>query len=147
MTNPRRAAGFTLVETLIALALIALATALIAPNVSRVTGAMGLEGTVDDVARALRLARWQALVGGGTVAVKLDAATRRLIGPTPATSLALPDGVTLEARVAEGQGFVFLADGSASGGRLRLIKGGDSAMVTVDWLTGAVRVEAGASGG
>ncbi|WP_052711962.1 prepilin-type N-terminal cleavage/methylation domain-containing protein [Elstera litoralis] len=92
MTNSSRAAGFTLVETLIALALIALATALIAPNVSRVTGAMGLEGTADDVARALRLARWQALVGGGTVIVTLDPVTHRLIGPTPATSLALPDG-------------------------------------------------------
>lgn len=146
MGAPRNA-GFTLVETLIALALIALATALIAPNVGRVTGAMGLDGTADDVARALRLARWQALVGGGTVIVTLDPATHRLIGPTPATSLALPDGVTLEARGAEGLGFVFLADGSASGGTLRLAKGGDSARVTVDWLTGAVGVAREAAGG
>ena len=43
-----------------------------------------------------------------------------------------------ETAVASHGGFSFRPDGTASGGEIKLQSGSDTAMIAIDWLTGAV---------
>lgn len=141
----RRAAeaGFTLLELMAALAIAGLLAWLALPTLARPPGP-----TPDMVARdlqsALRDTRAQALATGGPAVFLLDVAGHRYAAAgAPAVPLPATMGVSLHtdaALAAGGAGrILFYPDGGASGGVLRVERGGRVATLTVDWLTGAVR--------
>lgn len=136
MTCPsdrRRQAGFTLLEMLVVLLLLGLATALVAPRLS--LGGAALDADTRTLAAALSAARDQAVRTGRVVEVRLDmplpgTAGLRVVGDAEW----MGDGV---ARIR------FLPDGSASGADIRLSgRHGGERRVAVDWLTGRVRHDA-----
>lgn len=138
----RGAAGFTLLEMLVALSvalvLLAAAPRLAAPTAGDLTAAERL------VKSELRRAREAALTTGADHAVLfgLDPPVLRRDGADPAP---LPAGVALSAvTAAEVQadrgapGVVFFGAGGATGGDLALTRGQATVHVQVRWLTGAI---------
>lgn len=143
---PARSRGFTLLETLVVLAILAMALAVVVPAVSR-----GLGTSLNDVARdmhtGLRKARNQAISLQHSTLFILDLNAHAFRAGAESVR-SIPQGFELHARTASremhnGQaGIRFYPDGSSSGGRLGISEGDAHVWLEVDWLTGRVsRVE------
>jgi general secretion pathway protein H len=132
-----RAAGFTLLEMLVVLAVLALALALVAGG-GAPRPAVQARAAADRVAAALRTARGQAILQDRQVTVALDAPGHALRVGRDAP-LRLPPTLDLTGPPT----IRFAPDGSSSGGRIVLAGGGRQIAVTVDWLTGRVSRVAG----
>lgn len=134
-------AGFTLLEALVTVTvLVLIATAL-----------AGFGGRPpaqhDDAVRALiatlRSARAEAVRTRTPVAVVFDAETRRYgIGaPTRQTPANIALVAKRDVRTDDGPSILFFADGSSSGGVVRVSLDGQSAQITVRWITGRISHE------
>ena len=142
--------GFTLIEVLVALAVIGLALGIVAMRGPQRSPALDLRAAAGTVAGTLRLARSRAIAGNHTVGVAFDVAGPRLrLDGAPARSL--PPGVamavtaTLDNTAGSRLAAIrFAPDGSASGGRVVLEDRGRRIQVGVDWLTGRVSIANGA---
>ena len=151
MTRPSDpAAGFTLLELLVVLTLLALLAAALPRLLPRTEGAE-LEARARAVAGLLERSRASAITTARAVDVLIDVEAHRLASTADAAGEAIPDWVELEATTArelvERPGLAvirFFADGSATGGRIELRWQARRFSIDVAWLTGAVRLaEAG----
>lgn len=136
----RRQAGFTLLEMLLVLLLLGVATALVAPRLS--LGRAALDADARTLAMALADAREEAVLTGQPVTLALNLANPGWNGGNlPATSALQVEGDG--ELMADGIARIrFLPDGSASGAAIRLTgRGGGERSLRVDWLTGRVRHE------
>lgn len=143
----RRSAGYTVIELLVVLAILAAVAGLVAPSFVRPAGNQDLMAATIDLAASLRLARAAARAGNAEQALVIDLAARRYwaagVVPPRAISPALdlvvdvPDGERLPGAAGR---LRFFADGSASGGTIGLRRGNHAASIVVDWLNGDVRV-------
>lgn len=141
-----RSRGFTLIEILVVLVILALTLALVVPAVSSGLGA-SLESASRDLHTGLRKARSQAINQQRSTVFVLDLHAYKFgIGADLAGQLSRD--FELHARAAQREmghkraGIRFYPDGSSSGGRLGLSQGEDYIWLEVDWLTGRVsRVE------
>ena len=135
-------AGFTLIEVLVVLAILGLVAGLVAVRGPSRSAALDLRAASGEVARAMRLARTQAIAGNAAVPVVLDPATSGYrVGDGPPRRL--PAGIGLSVIAVAGAGLPtisFAPDGSSSGGRVELAAGGRRVQVGVEWLTGRVVV-------
>lgn len=141
-----RARGFTLVELVLVLAIVALATLLGAAAVGRGMDGLRLRSAANGIAAQLRFTRAQALATGEPQRFTVDPAAHAWQAPKGRRGT-IPAGVSVafvgarEAQPAEGQGaIVFFPDGAATGGRVRLRRGDAEWRVDVAWLTGQVAV-------
>jgi type II secretion system protein H len=104
---PRR--GFTLVEVLLVLALMALLASLLVPGVNSMLRAMDERAPEQLAAEAVLAARAAALESGRTVELRYDKDGRAFVwGPPDARSAALPAGTVAELLPAEAGGAVLL---------------------------------------
>ena len=142
----RDAAGFTLFELVVVLAILGLALALIVGYRPPWSAALGLRGAAAELAAGLRLARAEAIAGNRPVSLDLDIDSRRYrIGSEPAKQLTGSFRLGLltvagERRDASSGGIRFNPDGSSTGGRISLADDRQTLAVGVDWLTGRVSV-------
>jgi general secretion pathway protein H len=147
---PRRqragAAGFTLIEVMVTMAVLGLALVLILGYKAPWSSGLGLKGTAAELASGLRLARSQAIVRNRPVALDLDLAGHRYRVDDGAVQ-ALPGNLSIELLTVAGEkrgrteGQIrFNPDGSSTGGRISLTQGARKIAVGVDWLTGRVTV-------
>lgn len=141
-----RQAGFTLIEVLVVLAILGLALAIVAAHGPARSPALEARSAADQVARALRLARSQAVATNHPVAFTLDVAGHRFRVGDGAWQ-ALPTGLGLamtaaaEADPDPARGrIVFAPEGGATGGRVRISVGHSALDVSVAWLSGRVMV-------
>ena len=140
----RARAGHTLIELVAVLAVLAVIAVFAVPMIGRGQAASALRGEARALHAALVRTRAEAAAEGRAVALRLDAgAGQYRIGSGPAH--ALPDGIEIAAGgVGAGGGgaaaFAFLPDGGATGGWIRLARGNDAWRVSIDWLTGDVRL-------
>ena len=141
-----RARGFTLLELVLVLAIVALATLLGAGAIGRGMEGLRLRSAANGVAAQLRFTRAQALATGEPQRFTIDPAAHAWNAPKGRHG-DLPPRVAIaftgarEAQPAEGVGaVVFFPDGAATGGRVRLAQGGAAWQVDVAWLTGQVAV-------
>jgi general secretion pathway protein H len=141
-----RVRGFTLLELVLVLAIIALATLLGAGAIGRGMEGLRLRSAANGVAAQLRFTRAQALATGEPQRFTVDPAAHAWTAPKgrhgelPATASVAFIGAR-EAQPSEGEGaVVFFPDGAATGGRVRLQQGGAAWQVDVAWLTGQVAV-------
>lgn len=142
--------GFTLIEMLAVIALIAIATTIAAVSLhGRSRGE--LNAAAQQVAAGLRDTRTRAMATGKPQWFTLDLRAHAFAAPgrdprtLPAaakvdvTSAADADARPGTARIG------YFPDGSSSGGNITLAENHRSARVDVDWLTGAVTVNGGAT--
>lgn len=143
-TSTTTEAGFTLVELLVVLGLLALAYGLAAPSIGKVLGASDLHVATRELASALKRARSDAVVGAREVRFVIDTGAGVYgadpsVKPLPrgiAAVAAVPATHRLSARLAA---IDFFPDGASTGGRITLsTPSGGSADVAVDWLSGRV---------
>ena len=148
-SEDEREAGFSLLEIMIALAILALATALVGVGFARSSTGFRFEATAQELALTLREAHARALRSGRDVAVVLDVDahtyqlhTDRPIDIPPETAIRVvsaSQAMTSARRPA----FSFSPDGGSTGGSIVLSQPDRSATITVDWLTGAVEMTSG----
>ena len=131
------ARGFTLLELILVLALIAFASLLAAAALSGGFDGMRLRAAAKEVAAQLRFTRTQALATGEPQRFTIDPAAHRWTAPK---QLALDFVGAREVQPSPGEGaIVFFPDGASTGGRIRLQLDDAAWQVEVAWLTGQVR--------
>lgn len=139
-----REAGFTVIELIVVVALLALAYALVAPSISAVFDRPRLDNAARQVAGSLREARATAIetFRDTRFAVLADRRSWRSGERTGAVAEGIQ--LSLERRDRGGSGagaageIVFFPDGSSTGGRVVLRRGDRVRVVAVEWLTGRV---------
>jgi prepilin-type N-terminal cleavage/methylation domain-containing protein len=139
------AAGFTLLELIVALFVIALAVGLVAPIVGRSADTLRGRADVARFSAMLRHAHDQAITTRKAHAFVVDPAGHR------ATIVAAPDEVRqtralsadlrIDANPPEALRVNFEPSGVSSGGDFRLTTGRMRFRVSIDQLTGRVRIE------
>jgi general secretion pathway protein H len=136
--------GFSLIEMLAALAIVALAAALVMPSALRPSDALRLDAAAQDLVSALRVTRAAAIAHNVDAALTVDV-ERRTFQSAAVPARALPADLTLKLKIAEPErvrskgGFRFFPDGSSTGGDVLLALRGKEAKVCVDWLSGIAR--------
>jgi general secretion pathway protein H len=134
----RRTAGFTLVEILIVLTIVALTAAIVAPNLGAAFGFGQLRGEARAVVSGLREARAQAMTGGQRVDFQLQGTewrvgeARRKIASSVVISLDVPPA----GAGPDGSFIRFFPDGRSTGGQVHLRRKGRINTIQVDWITG-----------
>jgi general secretion pathway protein H len=140
-------AGFTLIEMIVVLTILALMTVLITANGVRVSPAVHARAAAEAISGALRSARSEAVMSNRSVSFTLDGADRFYQwGQAPRQLLTNDLNLSLltsrDQLAAEGVGQIrFDADGGSSGGRVSIEGGGVIWWVGIDWLSGRVSIE------
>ena len=142
-----RTAGFTLIEVVCALAIIALLAGLVLPAIPRATSNARLEAYALEVAALLTADRNAAIRRHMEVATALDANARTVRSGAGADRIQLPRDVAFDALLADtckgreaGTTIVFLPSGMSCGGTIQLRRGYVGFQVRVNWLTGGAQV-------
>ena len=140
----RRAPGFTLLELILTLFVIALAVALVVPAIGRTTETIRARADVAAFTALLRHAHEQAITTRQRLSVVVDPGERRVTiaaGQAVRETRTLPPRVRVEASPPPALMVRFDPGGSSTGGDFRLTSGPVSYRVTVDAVTGRVRVQ------
>lgn len=139
--------GFTLIELMVVLAILALAYALVPPLFSGGPSTAEMQGAARQVAAGLRKARNQAVTRRGEALFTLDAGRGSFSVSGDSRSYPLPEGleVRLHGNRTETPGtrqetIRFYADGSSDGGRVTLASEGRRFEIEVEGLTGRVAI-------
>ncbi|MFC7302221.1 type II secretion system protein XpsH [Cognatiluteimonas weifangensis] len=138
--------GFSLLEVVLVIALIALASLLAAAALSGGGDGLRLRAAAQEVAAQLRYTRAQALATGEPQRFTIDPRAHAWTAPkgrhgTLPRQLGIVFTGARELQPSRGEGaIVFFADGAASGGRVQLRARQTAWNVDVAWLTGQVRV-------
>jgi general secretion pathway protein H len=141
--------GFTLLEMLMALALVALIGALTVPLLRGSSNDKLFDVAVRDLIGALRTTRLEAIRANTEKTFVIDPNNRSAHIEGSAHRKVLPPSLNIDITAtaadlsASSVRLRFFADGSASGGRIRLSNGTRSAVITIDWLTGHVKSASG----
>ena len=141
-----RARGFTLVELLVTLMIMVAMLGVAVPQFSRAMLHLQLRKSTQEIAAVLRQARNSSISQSRTAALVLDTEDHTLqSGPDgrvyqwPADiDVAVVSNATYV--VARDTSIRFYPDGTASGGMLMVSANERSYTISVDWLTGRVRV-------
>jgi general secretion pathway protein H len=148
--KPRsRARGFSLIELVVVISLIAGATALVAGLLNAGLPGQQLRGAARELAAQMRFARAQAIVTGEAQVLRLDADKHTWSAPRGRMG-EIPDAIEIIAVGARddaaGEGvatYRFFPDGASTGGHVRLRRGEAEWRVDVAWLTGEVALARG----
>ena len=140
-------AGFTLLEVVCVLAIVALLAALILPAIPRGTSRARLEAYAVEAAAILTADRSVAIRRHIQVATSLDATARTIRSGASARILELPADVAFDALLAKqcggraaGATIDFFPAGTSCGGTIGLARLGVGFQVRVNWLTGGIEV-------
>jgi general secretion pathway protein H len=146
--RPRRGeTGFTLLETVCVLAVIAMLAAIALPAFLRGTSRTMLEAYALETAALLKADRNAAIRRGVAVATELGSISRTIRSGATGRLLQLPQDVGFNAilasqcdRRAAGMTIQFLPSGMSCGGTIFLSRLGTTLEVRVTWLTGGVEI-------
>ena len=138
-------AGFTLVELLVVVAILALALAVIPPSLSDAIDRVQFRNSQRDLVSALRYARSLAINSQQPAAVGINVKQAVIRVDGKLRELYIPDDVALTLVTAQREqlsahegAIRFYPDGSSTGGQVRFKQEDKTWSVDVDWLTGRV---------
>jgi general secretion pathway protein H len=139
--------GFTLLEIVCVLALIAILAAIVLPSIPRGTSRARLESYAIDAAALLKADRNAALRRGTQVATEVNAMLRSVRSGVTGRVVQVPEDVTFDAMLATrcnrrpaGPTIRFFASGMSCGGVIALTRLGVGYQIRVNWLTGGIEV-------
>jgi general secretion pathway protein H len=145
----RAALGLTLIEAIVVVGLIAVGVAATAFAVSGSLDSQRIQSAGQDLVAALRYTRGKAIVSRQAQALEIDVEARSYKAPERSV-VQLPRGMEMRLLTAameqtgESSGRVrFYPDGSSTGGRVKLVRGGRAWDIEIAWLTGEVRMREG----
>jgi len=145
-------AGFTLLEIVAVLAIVAMLAAVLLPLAPRATSRQRLAGYAVEAAALLKADRTAAVRRNGQVNAQIDAPGRVIRSGSTGRVLQIPKDVSFQAmlpltcneRPARST-ISFFATGMSCGGTIVLSRLGASFEVRVNWLTGGVDIAASAT--
>jgi general secretion pathway protein H len=145
----RGRAGFTLLEMVGVIAVIAMLAAILLPSIPRGTTRPRLEAYALETAALLKADRTAALRRHAQITAQVDAPGRAIRSGSTGRILQVPDDVGFEAtlplscneRPARST-ISFFATGASCGGTIVLSRLGTGYEVRVNWLTGGIEVVA-----
>jgi general secretion pathway protein H len=139
--------GFTLLEIVCVMAMIAGLAAIILPALPRATSRARLEAYAIEMASLLKTDRDAAMWRRGQVATQINALTRSVRSGATGRVVQVPEDVHFEALVATrcnqraaGTTIDFFSSGMSCGGTIALTRLGGGYQIRVNWLTGGVEV-------
>lgn len=140
-------AGFTLIEVVCVLAIIAMLAAIVLPAIPRATSRPKLKAYAIQVATILRADRDAAMWRHMRVATAVSASARSVQSGATGEVVSMPDDVHFEALLATrcnqrvtGNTIDFFASGMSCGGTIRLTRNEVGYDIRVNWLTGGAEV-------
>ena len=142
--------GYTLIEVVVVLAMLAVAAVVVAPAVGRTADGVKARAEVAGVAAFLRFAHEQAVTRQQPYEVTVDPEIRTLwlrrVSPesigTVQASRHLSTLLQIEVEPASARRVLFLPQGTSSGGRVRIVAPGPREyLITIDALTGRVATQ------
>jgi general secretion pathway protein H len=146
-TFGRRAKGFTLIELMAVIVLLALAMTAVTFSFSKSLQSAKIRGASRDLVAALRYTRGQAIVKGKQEVLLLNLDDNSYNAPGK-NSIKLPKGMGLRLTTAETEltggnsgGIRFFPDGSSTGGHISVFQGQREWRVNVAWLTGDIALD------
>jgi general secretion pathway protein H len=139
--------GFTLLEMVCVLAIIALLAAVLLPFVPRETSRARLEAYALQAATLLKADRDAAISRSVSVATLVDAGGRAIRSGTSTATVHIPEDVRFDAvlpqscrRQAALSTIRFFANGTSCGGTIALTRFDAGYEIRVNWLTGRVEI-------
>lgn len=140
----RRQRGFTLIEIVVVMTIIAAATLLAAMAVSGGFERMEIRSASKAIAANLRYARAQAIATGAPQRFVVDPGAHTWTG-VDGRNGRIPDALSVrffgarEVQPSRSEGaIVFFADGASTGGRVQLVAKNAAWNIDVAWLTGEI---------
>lgn len=147
MTERPAESGFTLLETICVLAVIAMLAAIVLPAIPHVTSRTALEAYALKTAALLKSDRNAAVRNGSTVQTELSQLSGTIRSGASGRVVQLPADVTFNAILANqcgghasGAAIEFLPSGMSCGGTIFLSRPGAGFEIRITWLTGGVEV-------
>lgn len=139
-------AGFTLLELLAVLVILALAASAVLTIGRTSLETARVRSFLVQSEALFRDARTRAIESRSPTAVVIDTGARQLLFPAAGRSLAVPEGVSLDAKVARPAGngppaVRFFPSGSSTGGELSFRFRGRVYALHINWLTGRTNAE------
>lgn len=140
-------AGFSLVELMVVLVLVAMLMALVGLSITRSVAAAEMRNAAREITAGLRHTRGQAIIQRQQQVFTVDtnARTWQAAGNNPVT---LPDGLQITLNTARSEltgeaagGIRFYPDGASTGGSVVLSAGEREWHITVGWLTGEIGID------
>ena len=146
-TRASRERGFSLIEVVAVIALIAIAIGVVTISFSKIFNAAKVQAASRDLIAALRYTRGQAIVKGKEATFDLDLANNSYHAPGRA-AVQLPKTMRLnlytatQEQTSETSGAIrFYPDGASTGGHISVLMDRTEWRINVDWLTGGITRE------
>ncbi len=140
----RSNAGFTLLELIVVLAIVALGYSAVAVNFSSGNDAMALKAAARDLTSGLRYVRSQAMLSHETATLDFNLSNNSYSLTGQDKIYTLPENIDVTINTAKEElhdgvaKLRFFPDGSSIGGRIRLEKKSHVQEININWLTGHV---------
>jgi len=145
--NTGRSWGFTLVELMVVMVIIALVMGLVATSMSRSISGAEARAASRKLVASLRYTRARAIIDKSEQVFAVDVEKRSYHAPGR-EKVSLPDGVDVTITTARSEvtsetvsGIRFFPDGGSTGGHIELTVNDREYRVNVAWLTGETRLE------